>query len=128
MINSKMIHVLIASALAFVSACENKSDANTDHANHSANPVQGSNQIVMTVTSDGFVPADIKVKMGQPVKLTITRKVEQTCATDIVIKDYGIKKPLPLNQAVEVEFTPTKSGKIKYACAMNMIRGEIIVE
>jgi plastocyanin domain-containing protein len=70
----------------------------------------------------------VKVKAGQPVKLVVTRKIERTCATDIVIKDFGINKPLPLNQAVEVNFTPAKPGKIRYACAMDMIAGVIIVE
>jgi plastocyanin domain-containing protein len=80
------------------------------------------------VTKDGFVPAEIKVKAGKPVKLVVTRKVERTCATEIVIKDQGINKPLPLNQPVEVTFTPSKAGKLRYACGMDMIAGVILVE
>jgi plastocyanin domain-containing protein len=80
------------------------------------------------VTKDGFVPAEIKVKAGKPVKLVVTRKVERTCATEIVIKDQGINKPLPLNQPVEVAFTPSKAGKLRYACGMDMIAGVILVE
>ncbi len=60
--------------------------------------------------------------------LVITRKVENTCATDIVIKDYGINKPLPLNIPVEITFTPTKPGRIRYSCPMDMITGEIVAE
>jgi plastocyanin domain-containing protein len=84
--------------------------------------------IEISVTREGFVPAQIKVKAGQPVKLIVTRKTERTCATEIVIKDFGIKQPLPLNQAVDVTFTPTKAGSFRYACAMDMIAGVIIVE
>jgi plastocyanin domain-containing protein len=62
------------------------------------------------------------------VKLVVTRTVERTCATDIVIKDFGINKPLPLNQPVEVELTPTKPGNIRYACAMDMIAGVIVAQ
>ncbi len=80
------------------------------------------------VTKEGFVPAEIKAKVGKPVKLVVTRKVQATCANEIVIKDFGINKPLPLNQPVEVTFTPCKPGKIRYACGMDMIAGVILVE
>ncbi|HJX62961.1 MAG TPA: cupredoxin domain-containing protein [Polyangia bacterium] len=84
--------------------------------------------VTIEVTGEGFVPAQVKVKANQPVKLVVTRKTARTCATEIVIKDLGINKPLPLNQPVEITFTPTKSGKLRYACAMDMIAGVIIVE
>jgi plastocyanin domain-containing protein len=84
--------------------------------------------VAMEVTTEGFVPAQVKVKVGQPVKLVVTRKTDITCAKEIVIKDYGINKPLPLNQPVEVTFTPVKPGQVRYACGMDMISGVIIVE
>jgi plastocyanin len=96
---------------------------------------QGSNKrevktqvVEMSVTSEGFVPARIKVKVGQPVKLVVTRKTERTCATEIVVKDYGVKVTLPLNKAVDVTFTPKKTGEVRYACAMDMIAGVLVVE
>ena len=84
--------------------------------------------VSIDVTAKGFVPAKIQVKAGAPVKLVVTRKTDQTCARDIVIKNFNISKPLPLDQPVEVRFTPTKSGQIRYACAMNMVAGLIIVD
>ncbi|MBI4511377.1 MAG: cupredoxin domain-containing protein [Deltaproteobacteria bacterium] len=84
--------------------------------------------VEVAVTSDGFVPATIKVRAGHPVKLVVTRKVDRTCATDIVIKSLDIKKPLPLNVPVEVTFTPKQPGKLRFACSMDMIAGEIVVE
>jgi len=84
--------------------------------------------IQMTVTEDGFVPAEITVKKGEPLKLVITRKTKRTCATEIVIKEYGIDTKLPLDQAVEVSFTPTRAGKVKYACGMDMITGNLVVQ
>jgi plastocyanin domain-containing protein len=84
--------------------------------------------VTMEVTDEGFVPAQVKVKANQPVKLVVTRKTARTCAKEIVIKDLGVNKPLPLNQPVEITFTPTKRGQVRYACAMDMIAGVIIVE
>ena len=43
------------------------------------------------------------------------------------MKDYGIKRELPLNESVTVEFTPRK-GEFTFACGMNMVKGKLIVE
>lgn len=85
-------------------------------------------RIVITVTKNGFEPATVRLKAGQPVRLVVTRTTERTCATDIVVSDFGITKPLPLDKPVEVRFTPRKAGTIRYACAMDMIAGSLIVE
>lgn len=88
----------------------------------------GERRIVITVTKNGFEPAAVHLKAGKPVRLVVTRKVERTCATDLVVKEYGIMKPLPLNQPVEVRFTPRRPGAIRFACAMDMVSGSLIVE
>lgn len=85
-------------------------------------------RIVITVTKNGFEPASVHLKAGRPVRLVVTRTVERTCATDIVVREFGIKKPLPLNKPVDVRFTPRKPGAIRYACAMDMVAGSLIVE
>lgn len=84
--------------------------------------------ITVTVTDAGFVPKDFSVRVNTPVELSITRKEEATCATEIVIDEYKINQPLPLNQTVSVKFTPTAVGPLKYGCAMKkMIGGTITV-
>lgn len=118
----------VVAALATATACARDNQCGPDHSQQAAGQVRQTQVIAMSVTSEGFVPAEVRVKAGQPVRLVVTRKVERTCATDIVIKDFGINKPLPLNQAVEVDFTPAKPGKVRYACAMDMIAGVIVVE
>jgi plastocyanin domain-containing protein len=89
---------------------------------------QAAQVIEISVTNDGFVPASIKVKKGLPVRLVVTGKTERTCATEIVIRDQGINQKLPLDKPVTVEFTPARSGKLRYACGMDMISGVIVVE
>ena len=94
-----------------------------------AKAVDGKQTVELTVTENGFEPTPVKVKAGQPVELRITRKTEKTCATDIVVKDHDIKQALPLNETVAVTFTPTKSGELKYGCAMDqMVAGVLLVE
>ena len=94
----------------------------------SAQVYDAAHPLEISVTSDGFVPAQAKVKVGEPVTLRVTRKVSNTCATDIVIKDYGINQPLPEGQRVELTITPKKPGPIRYACAMDMVAGELLAE
>jgi plastocyanin domain-containing protein len=84
--------------------------------------------VAVTVTNEGFVPAEIKVKRGEPVKLVVTRQTERTCATEIVMKDFGVNQPLPLGKPVTVSVTPKKAGTFRYACGMDMIAGALKVE
>ncbi len=84
--------------------------------------------VQVTVTEDGFVPAEIRVKKDEPLTLEVTRRTDRTCATEIVIRDYGIDQKLPLGRTVTVSLTPTKAGKVKYACGMDMVIGYLVVE
>ena len=93
-----------------------------------APPAKREQRIAITVTKNGFEPAIVHLKAGRPVRLVVTRKVERTCATDIIVKEFGIRKPLPLNKPVVVRFTPRTPGAVRYACAMDMIAGSLIVE
>jgi plastocyanin domain-containing protein len=84
--------------------------------------------IEMSVTAKGFEPVKVTVKKGEPLHLVVTRKVEATCATEIEIKDAGIREKLPLNKPVAIEFTPQKTGELRYACGMGMLGGVLLVE
>ena len=84
--------------------------------------------VELSVTDKGFEPDSITVKKGEPVHLLVTRKTDSTCATAIDIKDLGIRKELPLNKAVAIDFTPQKTGEIHYLCGMGMIGGTLVVQ
>jgi plastocyanin domain-containing protein len=85
--------------------------------------------VELTVTADGFEPGNVTVKKGEPIRLHVTRTTDETCATELVLPDYEIDQKLPLNTAVDIDFTPTKTGKLRYGCAMGMmISGVITVE
>lgn len=89
---------------------------------------QADNRVAISVTEKGFEPQVVKVAAGQPVTLVVTRRTARTCATEVVMADYGINTPLPLGEAVEISFTPKQAGEIHYACAMDMYRGTIQAE
>jgi plastocyanin domain-containing protein len=85
-------------------------------------------RFAIEVTSKGFEPSTIHVKAGRPVVLVITRKVEKTCAKEIVIKSHKIRQALPLNEAVEIRLKTKKPGTLRYACGMDMLAGTIVIE
>jgi hypothetical protein len=92
-------------------------------------PGDGPRVVNLSVTEKGYEPSPVQLKKDEPVKLVVTRTTEQTCATEVVMKEYGINTPLPLNTPVEIAFTPNKTGTLTYGCAMNqMISGVFMVE
>ncbi|NMO14714.1 copper transporter [Pyxidicoccus fallax] len=85
--------------------------------------------VELAVTEKGYEPSPVNLKKGEPVKLVVTRKTDHTCATEVVMDGYDINTPLPLNQPVEIAFTPKESGKLVYGCAMGkMISGVFMVD
>lgn len=44
-------------------------------------------------------------------RLTFTRISDTTCATAVVFASLNIRRELPLNQPVTLEFTPEKAGE-----------------
>ena len=109
-------------ALAFVTwGCQSSSSA--------AKPAAADQQVAKVEVNDqGFVPAELTVKAGQPLKLTFTRTSDKTCATEVVINsDPKITKDLPLNTPVTIDLTP-KTSEIAFACGMNMYSGKILVK
>ena len=131
---SKIIKPLLALAAAGAvlsqQGCSKEQKAETPAAPAEARkPGDGPRVIPLSVTEKGYEPSPIHLKKDEPVKLVVTRTTEQTCATEIVMKDYGINTPLPLNTPVEIAFTPTKTGTLTYGCAMGqMISGAFMVE
>ncbi|MDO8678615.1 MAG: efflux RND transporter periplasmic adaptor subunit [Acidobacteriota bacterium] len=85
-------------------------------------------QASVTVTDASFDPQRITLKSGVPARVTFTRTSDKTCATSVVFPSLNIRRDLPLNQPVAIEFTPDKSGEIAFACGMNMLRGSVVVQ
>lgn len=84
-------------------------------------------RVELAVTENGFQPAVVQAKKGVPLTLVVTRKTDATCAKEVVIADQNIRRDLPLDEAVEMTFTPGDSGEVKFVCGMDMISGTISV-
>ncbi len=128
----------LAAAAALVGATQQgcAKDSSTAKAPEAAAPAaaaekrEGEVRVVeLSVTEKGYEPSPITLKKGEPVKLVVTRKTDQTCATEVVMDGYGIDTELPLNKPVEIAFTPKESGQLLYGCRMGkMISGVFMVE
>lgn len=82
----------------------------------------------ITVTSRGFEPSVVTAARGKPVKLVVTRTTERTCATEIVMKDFGVNRSLPVGRPVEVVVSPKGPGTYRFACGMDMVAGVLKVQ
>jgi cobalt-zinc-cadmium efflux system membrane fusion protein len=82
----------------------------------------------IVVNEQGYEPAKITLRAGVPVRLTFLRTTDKTCGTEVVFPSLNIKRALPLNEPVVIEFPPAKSGDIAFACGMNMLHGTIVVQ
>lgn len=88
----------------------------------------GPKEIQVKVTGDGFVPANVTFKVGQPAVLVIQRVDDTTCATEAIFVETGIKYDLPLNEPVRINIPTDKPVTFHYACGMNMYKGEVAVK
>lgn len=82
----------------------------------------------IVVSEQGFEPASVTLRSGVPARLTFLRTTDKTCGTEVVFPSLNVRKVLPRNQPVEIEFVPAESGEIAFACGMNMLKGVIVVD
>jgi membrane fusion protein, heavy metal efflux system len=80
------------------------------------------------VNEQGYEPANVTLRAGIPARLTFVRTTDKTCGTEVVFPSLNLKRALPLNQPVEIEFTPATGGDIAFVCGMNMLKGSVIVQ
>ena len=85
-------------------------------------------KIAVALTENGYQPATLNLRANVPAQLTFTRKTEATCGTEVQIPEFNIRKKLPLNQPVTIEFTPKKRATLAFGCGMDMmIHGKLVV-
>jgi plastocyanin domain-containing protein len=82
----------------------------------------------VTLTEKGYQPATVRLRRGVPARITFLRQFAVTCATEIILEEYNIRRELPINQPVVVEFTPAKSGTLEYSCSMKMVGGTFRIQ
>jgi len=82
----------------------------------------------VAVTAKGFEPDKVTVRSGVPVRVTFVRTSDKTCATEVVFPSLNVRRTLPLNEPVVIEFTPASTGDVAFVCGVNMFRGAVVVQ
>lgn len=125
-----MNHFRLAAALVLsplATACERSATATAQE----AAPVEGSPapmSLSVTVDAVGYHPSSVSAPAGQPVRLTITRTSDEGCGQQVVFPSLNIRRDLPLNRAVSVDFSMPASGSVAFTCGMDMLRGSVVVQ
>lgn len=82
---------------------------------------------VQIVVQGGYHPAQVTVRSGQLVRLQFLRKEYGSCSKEVVFPALGIRRELPPNVPVNIEFVPPGPGEYEFHCGMHMIRGKVLV-
>ena len=81
--------------------------------------------ISIEANEKGFVPDTIEGAPGEKLVLVFTRTIDGDCMSQV---KFAGQKPieLPKDQAVDVPITVPTTGKLQFACAMDMNTGVIV--
>ena len=114
----------IAAAVALTMGCGDDGEATTAPP---ATEPGNAQRVAVTVTDSGYEPAEVQAAAGEPLTLVFTRTSDQGCGHEVAIPSAGIERELPLNEPVEVTFTPESAGELRFTCGMDMYDGKIVV-
>ena len=79
------------------------------------------------VVEGGYKPARITVAEGEPVRLKFIRKEWNGCTREVLIPAIALRRELPPNKPVFIDWPALAPGDYEFRCGMNMIRGIITV-
>jgi hypothetical protein len=99
---------------------------------HGAPPAQArqvtGREVRVTVTKNGFVPAEISARRGEILNLVVTRQVDDTCVTELVQKEQGVRAALPLDQPVAVTLQVPSDGQLEFSCGHGHVTGHVVAQ
>lgn len=120
-----VIVVLIIGGFVFVSS-GSKQNNNINNAGAATVSDGGVQKVVISIKNYNYYPNTIRVKVGQPVSISLDSSV-QGCYRSFTIRQLGLQKYLA-TPSDTLTFTPTEKGTYRFACAMGMGVGTLIVE
>lgn len=102
------------------------SQANVNTGTNGVATNNGVQEVNMNVDASGYSPNSFVIKKGVPVKWNVNVKQLTGCNSELVMNDYNIDARLKQGPNT-FEFTPDKTGTIRFSCGMGMIRGSFVV-
>ncbi len=83
-------------------------------------------EVSMKVTSYGYEPSAISIKVGIPVRWKIDGTEAIGCTSVMTIPSLNVSQALHAGENI-IEFTPTERGQLAFMCSMGMVRGSFTV-
>jgi plastocyanin domain-containing protein len=112
----RMRHALLLAALVAATFCACGSNETSD----------GRAEIRVEVDERGYSPAEVTAPANEAVRLVFTRTSDEGCGRELVFPDLGIRRELPLDEAVAVDLTMPASGSVRFTCGMDMYQGSVV--
>ena len=91
---------------------------------HDAAPSEG----VIVRVCGSYRPDVVVVPAGEPVRITFRREETSPCSEQVIFPAFGLSAMLPTGRDVVVELPPAPPGEYGFSCAMDMLRGTLVVE
>ncbi len=123
-----MKRLMLCAALVAAAGCSKSSATSSSSGSASASAAAkpgDPRKVSIEAGAKGFVPDTIEGKPGEKLVLVFTRTIDGECMSQVKFEG---QKPieLPKDQAVEVPITVPTTGKMQFACAMDMNTGVIV--
>jgi plastocyanin domain-containing protein len=122
----KQLSVMTGIALCLLSIACNKS-AKPESDEPAASSPAGQ-PIPIKVDAAGYHPSTVQAPPSKPVRLLFTRTSDDGCGQQLVFPALNIRKDLPLNKPVPVDFDMPASGSVAFTCGMDMYRGSVVAK
>lgn len=96
----------------------------------SAAEVQHSAEVreIEVIVDGGYQPGRVTVNAGERVRLRFIRRDHTPCTREVVFPGLDLRRELPTDQPVIIELPALAAGEYEFRCAMNMIRGLLVVQ
>ena len=82
---------------------------------------------IEVIVDGGYQPGRITVTAGERVRLRFIRRDHTPCTREVVFPGLDLRRELPTAQPVVLELPALPAGEYEFRCAMNMIRGLLVV-
>jgi len=86
----------------------------------------GSQEVSIAVTRSGYVPNNLTIKAGVPVRWKIDGTDAAGCTSIMTIPSLNISQALRRGENI-IEFTAPQKGQLAFMCSMGMVRGSFNV-
>ena len=76
----------------------------------------------------GYRPDVVRARAGEPIRIAFLREETAACSERVVFPAFGKNAMLPYGERIVLELPPTPPGTYEFTCALNMLRGRLVVE